>query len=426
MRRLILAAILASAAGIHAFADSIVLTPGSLGAQLTAIADSKPQELILTGAAVSSDLSLLRNMPSSVTSLDMSSLEIEDNFLPSYALFATSVNSVKLPSGLKSIGEAAFAESAVTSVNFPSTLSSLGVRAFYRCVGLTAVDLSATEVRSIPEQCFYGCTALKTVNFPLSVTEIGKSAFMKSGVSEINLPAVNAIRDYAFAEMPSLTSVTLSDGVSLGEGAFYGNGMLGNVVGLQPGNAALVFAESGSRDREIAVSGETVEEGAYASVKTAGLKFMPGVKEIKDHAFRNMVGLREVDVSLLGKNVPQCSENAFSGLDISEISLNVNGGDADAWRSAPVWKDFKIIDNISSLNSKVLEDGDIRVIRNGGDIIIRSGRIINEVRIWTASGELLWEFAPMTQECLVPSLPAEVLIFRIACEGTVKTIKIIK
>lgn len=419
-------AMLASAIGIHAIAASLVLTPGSLGAQLTALADSNPQELVLTGAATSSDLSLLRNMPSSVTSLDMSSLEIEDNSLPPFALFSTAVISVKLPSMLKSIGEAAFAESAVTSVNFPSTLTSIGARAFYRCVGLTAVDLSSTEVRSIPEQCFYGSSALKTVKFPAYIAEIGKSAFMKSGVSEINLPAVNAIHDYAFAEIPWLTSVTLRDGVSLGEGAFYGDGTLGYVAGLQSGNAALVFAESGSRDGVITVNGETVEDGAYASVKTACIKFMPDVKRIKDHAFRNMTGLREVDVSLLGKNVPLCSENAFSGLDASEITLSVNGGDADAWRSAPVWKDFKIIDNISSLNGKVSEDTDITVTRNGDNIIIRALRIIKEVRIWTASGEELWESNPMTTECSVPSLPAEVLILRIACEGTVKTIKIIK
>ena len=79
-------------------------------------------------------------------------------------------------------------ESKITSVKFPSTLKTIGDAAFYRC--------------------YY----LKDVTFPSGLVTIGQSAFEQCYLfTKVVLPdTVATLGSYAFKNCPGVTSITLS------------------------------------------------------------------------------------------------------------------------------------------------------------------------------------------------------------------------
>ena len=74
---------------------------------------------------------------------------------------------------------------------------------------------------------FSGCSSLKTIELPQSLTEIGESAFNRSGIEAINIPAgVLSIGDRAFANCWDLKSVVLPEGLTdIGQEAFNRTGL---------------------------------------------------------------------------------------------------------------------------------------------------------------------------------------------------------
>ena len=55
-------------------------------------------------------------------------------------------------------------------------LQSIGQFAFYRCTGLTSINIP-NSVTTIAAMAFSGCSGLTSINIPNSVTTIGESAF---------------------------------------------------------------------------------------------------------------------------------------------------------------------------------------------------------------------------------------------------------
>ena len=142
-----------------------------------------------------------------------------------------SIQKVVVESGVTHIGENAFnsyaldyyvdggSYSKLQSVTIPSSVTSIGENAFYDCENLSSVTL-AYGVKTIDELAFGGCTALQSITLPESVTSI-VNAFTESGLTSITIPKSVTDMAWAFKECHSLTSVTISSGVtSIGDLAF--------------------------------------------------------------------------------------------------------------------------------------------------------------------------------------------------------------
>lgn len=90
---------------------------------------------------------------------------------------SVSIETVKLPPSLKTIGDRCFYNCHnLTNVEFNSGLLSIGYSAFNRCSSLTNVSLPST-VTNIGGACFQDCSSLRNIDLPNSVSHIGANAF---------------------------------------------------------------------------------------------------------------------------------------------------------------------------------------------------------------------------------------------------------
>ena len=158
------------------------------------------------------------------------------------------LKSITLPESLVSIGKTAFrACKSLESITIPKNVSEIGDGAFLSCSSLTTVEiLGPVKELTGTNGVFSGCTALKTVTLPDTLTNIGTGTFngcaslekidLPAGLTEIGREAFNGceslkeavipsgvteIPDYAFTGCLALEKVELPEGItSIGEYAF--------------------------------------------------------------------------------------------------------------------------------------------------------------------------------------------------------------
>ena len=89
----------------------------------------------------------------------------------------SSLKSITLPKAVTSLGTYVFAGcSSLTSVEFGSSFKTLGQNDFRNCTSLKSITLPA-GVTALPNYLFYGCSALTDVKFKGIVTTIGNFCF---------------------------------------------------------------------------------------------------------------------------------------------------------------------------------------------------------------------------------------------------------
>lgn len=227
-------------------------------------------------------------IPSSVTVID------------SLAFAGTSLPSVTIPNGVKTIKEGAFVRNdALTSIKIPASVTSIGSYAFS---GKKLVSMEVDGNNKVYDSRG-NCNAIvetKTNTLRLAcqrsrvhttVTTIGAYAFDGLNITEITIPeSVAEIDSFAFFYCENLSAVTLSNGLkkignnafgfcreltsinlptsltSIGEYAFYGSGLTSVVI---PKNVKTVekFAFCECYNLQSATLSEgvtTIREGAFA------------------------------------------------------------------------------------------------------------------------------------------------------------------
>ena len=224
-------------------------------------------------------------IPNSVTSIGSSAFK-----------GCSGLTSIIIPNSVTSIGESTFEGcSGLTFITIPNDVTSIGSSAFKGCSGLTSIIIP-NSVTSIGESTFEGCSGLTFITIPNSVTSIGRSAFEGCvGLTSVNIPnAVTSIGDKAFYGCP-LDSVTIINGVTIGNGAFVGchKAILHcNYVGDDYFHYVVEEREDGYFDND----GHYVPERYYWSI------------DINN-------SLRELEI---GKEVISVGSNAFAGCDALE------------------------------------------------------------------------------------------------------------
>jgi hypothetical protein len=119
-----------------------------------------------------------------------------------------SLTKVEMTDNITVIGERAFYEcTALTTIKMSKNLNTIGRSAFYECSALESLVIP-DNITMIDEYVATGCKALKTLTIGSKVTSIGKSAFERTGLETISLPAsVESLGVSAFGKCDNLKSI---------------------------------------------------------------------------------------------------------------------------------------------------------------------------------------------------------------------------
>jgi hypothetical protein len=237
----------------------------------------------------------------------------------------SSMTSIALPAGLTSIGEGAFwGCSSMTSIALPACLTSLGGSAFAGCSSLTSIALPA-GLTSLRGCTFIGCSSITSIELPAGLTSLGARAFEDCGsIASIALPAgLTSLGGYAFDGCSSLTSIELPAGLtSLGVGAFRGCSSIASIA-LPAGLTSLtVFAFAGcSSMTSIKLPAGLTSIGDYAfdgCSSLTSIELPAGLTSIGEWAFRGCSSLTSIE---LPAGLTSMDDIAFHGCCAAPLTL---------------------------------------------------------------------------------------------------------
>jgi hypothetical protein len=277
--------------------------------------------------------------------------EIADSGFTSYE----NLTSIIIPEGVTSIGDGAFVGCySLTSVIIPDSVTSIGDGAFSSCSGLTSITVASgnTVYRSdgnciisiVDNTLMLGC---KNSVIPSNVTSIGDIAFLGcSGLTSVTIPSSVTSIGNAFGDCYSLTSVTIPSGVtSIGSAAFSGCSGLtsitvssGNTVYRSEGNCIIRIDDNelilGCKSSVIPSSVTSIGSAAFFGCRGLTSVTIPnGVTSIGSDAFGNCSGLTSVTIPSSVTSIGDSAFGSCSGLtsvtipsSVTSIGINAFGG----------------------------------------------------------------------------------------------------
>lgn len=258
------------------------------------------------------------------------------------AFWSSSVNTVKIPASVKSLGESVFEEcKSLKSFTLPATVESVGSDLLCACVAITEVNLP-DNLAEIPSNFLSGAAALKSIKIPASVKKIGEFAFSECAeLADVNVPdGCTDIDRFAFAYCVALQKLPLPESVTaLGHGVFYQAGLTEaalpeNITVIPDGTfqccASLPSFVIGNNVTEIE------KEAFYWCFELTDLTFGEKVAKIGENVFDKDTKL--TNITCLGK-VPATGA-VFPAEVYANATLTVPDEALEAYKKADGWKEF--------------------------------------------------------------------------------------
>lgn len=262
-----------------------------------------------------------------------------------YGFYDTSLTSISIPEGVKTIGGHAFEScELLNAITLPTTTTALGARAFYGCSAVTSLTLS-TNISSIGSECFANLYNLTLLNYATDSIADGSEKsliFSNMGISSPNGTevkfAINVTKIPKFLFYNSLgydvnaklgikiSSISFSEKITIiPEGAFYGCGgfttlTLPNVIT----NIDKSAFENVVHLRTVASFGNAlgyIGEAAFKKAPLTEVNLPSTVKTIGVEAFAENTSLTKIS---LPNSITTLSDKAFFNcVKVSNLSYNV-------------------------------------------------------------------------------------------------------
>lgn len=143
------------------------------------------------------------------------------------------IKRVALPDGLQRIGECAFKECTnLEEINIPATVTYLGGEAFCNCYSLKRISLPGS-IGKVADKMFFNCESLTEVEFGYGIVEIGRKVFDRNwarhttSLKKVILPeTLETIEAHAFMHCGALKYINFPASLKdIGHSAFYGSAL---------------------------------------------------------------------------------------------------------------------------------------------------------------------------------------------------------
>lgn len=293
----------------------------------------------------------------------------------SQAFFACDAmtGTLSIPRTVKSIGASAFSMcKSLQGITLPSNsqLVNLGSYAFKGCESLTGEVTLPNSLVVLRDGVFEGCTHLTSIGLPNDLQSIGANAFAgcSSLTGNVNMGRMlTRIGASAFTDCTSLQSISLPRALqSLGDAAFMNcTGLTGTIT--LPGSV------------------QYFGKGAFAGCSQIESVVLPAdISSVPTVAFAHCTGLKSI--TLYAETPIAADATAFVGVDCENVALNVPENSIEAYREAPVWREFKI-QSVTAVND-VKAMANVEVEKEGNRVWVKNLPQASKVQLFDAQGKL--------------------------------------
>ena len=254
-------------------------------------------------------------------------------------------------------------------------------------------------VVSIDQWAFHGCTMLKSVIIPTTVTTIGLSAFHDcENLVDVYIPSsVTTVEGSAFSYTKWFDN--------LPDGEVYINNTLYRYKGTAPENTKIVVKDGTTRiagltfwsqsnivSIELPQTLTVIEHSAFEECTQLNSVTIPYyVTFIGANAFAECTSLTEViclaptpPIAGVYAN-PSAKSEIFMDVDVSNATLYVRAESVEAYKTADQWKEFGQILPIEGTSVNYVERPFLvrvqKVLQNGQVLILRDGKTYNVMGI---------------------------------------------
>ncbi|MBO7221672.1 MAG: leucine-rich repeat domain-containing protein, partial [Clostridia bacterium] len=218
---------------------------------------------------------------------------------------------ITIPSSVNSMGDSTFENcTSLQHASIYAEATSIGSRMFAGCTELDWVSFGENiPLTEICEEAFYGCTRLREIDLPNSISTIGEGAFNNCvKLQEIKIPdGVISLNQTIFGNCTSLTTVYISEGLEQ---------IYGNVFAGCTGLTSFVVDENNSYFK--AIDGNLYNKNGtylynYAIGKTdAHFEVPEDVYCIEDYAFAGCTNLTSIAIpagmcTIYGTAIDDCT-----------------------------------------------------------------------------------------------------------------------
>ena len=292
----------------------------------------------------------------------------------SKTLVAVTANTKELsvPAGVETIAPyLLYANKNITKLDAPQSTKTVGEYAFYICPSLAQVQIPGAV--TLESSSFWHAVKLQSINFPSSLRTIGPYSFCGSGLKEAIIPeGVDSIGGAAFQRCPLKninvpnTVVEIDDfGFSLTNATYIKCGKdlkrLGNLAFQDNKRAATIELNEGLQ--------EIGFKALYSEQLISDFVIPASVTTIGDSALI-MTPLRKLTNR---SSVPQAIATSIIGMPVkldwnptphelyNSCELCVPESALEAYKAAPVWRQFKKITGFAGVNN--IDDENAEIVK---------------------------------------------------------------
>lgn len=249
------------------------------------------------------------------------------------------INKVKYT--VTAIADEAFDGEAITSIIIPKTVATIGKKAFFNCTALATITLETkaatnqtSDLESIGEHAFDGCSSLKEIVIPAGVKTIDKNAFANCSALEKVTYAVDvdknlsitSIGSYAFFKCSKLAKIDLPDSLKvLGTYAYqYCTGVTEVVIGKNIQSISEAAFQGCTKLKSVTLDKDLNQANENSKLRSIDAKAFQGctsLEEVKVPHFVTSIGdlafdgCKALAAIYIPDSVETIGEKAFNNCD---------------------------------------------------------------------------------------------------------------